>query len=64
MQNEGSISDSEMLRTFNCGIGMAIIVSAELATDTIDILTTAGETAMIIGDIVAGDAPPAVEFVE
>lgn len=64
MQNEGSISDSEMLRTFNCGIGMAIIVSPELAADTIHILTSAGETATIIGDIVAGEAPPAVEFVE
>jgi phosphoribosylformylglycinamidine cyclo-ligase len=64
MQNEGSISDSEMLRTFNCGIGMAVIVSPELATNTVDILTSAGETAMIIGDIVVGEAPPAVEFVE
>lgn len=64
LQNEGSISDSEMLRTFNCGIGMAVIVSPELAADTIDILTSVGETATIIGDIVAGEAPPAVEFVE
>ncbi|MEE9321059.1 MAG: phosphoribosylformylglycinamidine cyclo-ligase [Granulosicoccus sp.] len=51
LQNTGPISDSEMLRTFNCGIGMAVVVSENDAQAVVSMLENAGETACIIGTI-------------
>ena len=60
MQQTGDISDAEMLRTFNCGIGFCIVVSAADAEAAIAHLQTSGETAWKIGEIVARapDAEP------
>ena len=54
LQREGGIPDAEMLRTFNCGIGMVAIVPREEAEETAALLTGAGETVGVIGEIVAG----------
>jgi phosphoribosylformylglycinamidine cyclo-ligase len=40
-----------MYRTFNCGIGMVVVVAAEQAQLTIDSLTAAGEEVVVIGNI-------------
>lgn len=47
----GNVSDVEMLKTFNCGIGMAIVVPAGEADDILDRLTALQEDAWIIGEI-------------
>jgi phosphoribosylformylglycinamidine cyclo-ligase len=52
LQKHGKIEDAEMYRTFNCGVGMAIVVSREHARDTIAMLTAHGEQAFEIGQIV------------
>ena len=52
MQREGSIADSEMHRVFNCGIGMAVVVSAADADRALAHLRAAGEQAWQIGEIV------------
>jgi len=52
LQREGHISDAEVHRVFNCGIGMAVIVAAEDAVRACDFLNAAGEDAHRIGEVV------------
>jgi phosphoribosylformylglycinamidine cyclo-ligase len=54
IQASGRISDAEMRRTFNCGIGMAVIVGAADADAALARLGAAGEQAAVIGEVVAG----------
>lgn len=65
LQQRGNISQEEMLRTFNCGIGMAVIVAAEHTDRSIEVLETHGETVMKIGKITEADngSPPHVSYV-
>jgi phosphoribosylformylglycinamidine cyclo-ligase len=51
MQDQGNIDEQEMLRVFNCGIGMTIVVAAEDADRAVELLRHAGETAWRIGEI-------------
>ena len=41
---EGGIAQNEMLRTFNCGIGMIVIAAAKDAAAVTQAFTHAGET--------------------
>jgi phosphoribosylformylglycinamidine cyclo-ligase len=54
LQGEGNIADQEMLRTFNCGIGMVVAVGADNADRARHMLETAGETVFELGEIHAG----------
>jgi len=54
LQQGGSIVPEEMARTFNCGIGMAVIVSPENADDVSNALEGAGERVFEIGRIDKG----------
>jgi phosphoribosylformylglycinamidine cyclo-ligase len=47
----GNVEEHEMLRTFNCGIGMVIVVAAEYADAVTAQLTTLGETVSNLGII-------------
>lgn len=51
LQQQGNISDADMLLTFNCGIGMVVCVSPEHVAQTLAILDQQGETAFVIGEI-------------
>ena len=53
LQQRGKLSEDEMLRVFNCGIGMILIVAREQAEDVIDRLQALGERATRIGEIEA-----------
>jgi len=48
----GGVEAKEMLRTFNCGIGMIIVVDAENAKTVTDVLTREGETVVPLGRMV------------
>jgi phosphoribosylformylglycinamidine cyclo-ligase len=54
LQAQGNIEPEEMARTFNCGVGMAVIVSQDDANDVSQALEQAGETAFPIGRVEAG----------
>jgi phosphoribosylformylglycinamidine cyclo-ligase len=49
----GELSEYEMLRTFNCGIGMILIVNAAKAGKVMHALANEGELAVIIGKTIA-----------
>ena len=55
LQEAGNISEQEMLTTFNCGVGMLLIVAAEDVDDTLAALREQGEAPVEIGAIVAPD---------
>ena len=59
LQQQGNVTDTEMHRTFNCGIGMVVIMSAEHAPAAKKLLEEAGETVAIIGAIRAQQASEA-----
>ena len=52
LQQTGNVVPGEMLRTFNCGVGMILAVDANLADQVVEKLNTLGETAWVIGDVV------------
>ncbi|VVT13563.1 phosphoribosylaminoimidazole synthetase [Sphingomonas aurantiaca] len=54
LQAQGAIEPEEMARTFNCGIGMVVIVSADDAEAVIAALEAANETVFTIGSIETG----------
>jgi phosphoribosylformylglycinamidine cyclo-ligase len=51
LQQHGQITDAEMHRVFNCGIGMVVIVAAADAEAAMQLLTAAGEKVFAIGRI-------------
>ena len=53
LQEQGNVAEAEMLRVFNCGIGMVIIVAAADAESAAAKLHAAGETVWPIGRIAA-----------
>jgi phosphoribosylformylglycinamidine cyclo-ligase len=63
LQVQGNIAPTEMYKTFNCGIGMAVIVAAGNAQKAQELLASKGETVYQIGVIraqQAGEAPTIV----
>jgi phosphoribosylformylglycinamidine cyclo-ligase len=54
LQQGGRIAPEEMARTFNCGVGMAVVISPELAPLIIEMLDASGESAFEIGRIEEG----------
>jgi phosphoribosylformylglycinamidine cyclo-ligase len=62
LQSLGGIDPAEMLRTFNCGIGMTAIVAAEDADAVIAAFEEAGETAMRIGKLTIAHGPAVVVY--
>ncbi len=54
LQAQGNIEPEEMARTFNCGVGMAVVVAEADVADVTAALEAAGETVHRIGHIAAG----------
>ncbi|KPJ89465.1 MAG: hypothetical protein AMJ53_15715 [Gammaproteobacteria bacterium SG8_11] len=65
LQSQGGVEESEMWRTFNCGIGMIVCVRGEDAQRAFDLLQQQGEQAAFIGEIqsAAATESPFVQIV-
>jgi phosphoribosylformylglycinamidine cyclo-ligase len=58
LQENGNITTHEMYRTFNCGVGMVLVVPADQLDNSLNILKDLGENAWHLGEIqdaVAGE---------
>ncbi len=63
LQEAAGIQQTEMLRTFNCGIGMVVIVDTDDADAATKALTEAGETVYPIGRVTGyDDGAPAIRL--
>ena len=64
LKQAGNVADDEMLRTFNCGIGMVLVVEQALRDDVLRDLHDLDTPAIPIGDVVPSDSPePLVQYV-
>ncbi|MEM1364617.1 MAG: phosphoribosylformylglycinamidine cyclo-ligase [Pseudomonadota bacterium] len=52
LQHNGGVERREMLRTFNCGVGMVVVCSADAQADVRAVLEREGETVVALGTIV------------
>ncbi|NOQ88566.1 MAG: phosphoribosylformylglycinamidine cyclo-ligase [Gammaproteobacteria bacterium] len=55
LQENGNVEINEMYRTFNCGVGMVLIVNADAADAMISMLNQNGESAWQLGTVESGD---------
>ena len=55
IQSKGRISDHEMFRTFNMGVGMAVILSPQSVTRALHRMDEMGLKAWVIGEVTEGD---------
>lgn len=51
LQQAGSVSDAEMRRTFNCGIGLVMAVDPQVANPLMERLANEGEAPFVIGEL-------------
>ena len=55
LQEQGQVPTNEMYRTFNCGVGMVVVVPEAQVDQTLALLEASGENAFVIGAIHASD---------
>ncbi len=62
LARQAGIAEREMLRTFNCGLGLIAIVAPESAGHVIDAFQEGGEKAMRVGHLIAGEGEAKVTY--
>ena len=62
LQQTGNIQQQEMYRTFNCGVGMVLVVDASITDKCIQQLQNLGEKAWKLGQIVETSGDQSVIF--
>ena len=62
LARQAGIAEREMLRTFNCGLGLMAVVAEERAGHVIDAFQESGEKAMRVGGLVKGEGGAKVVY--
>jgi phosphoribosylformylglycinamidine cyclo-ligase len=62
LAEQGGIAELELLRTFNCGIGMIAIVKADAVEAVSEVLTANGETVTLLGDVIPASGDERVVY--
>ena len=63
LAREAGLPEREMLRTFNCGVGLIVVADAARAADVIASFNAEGETAFVIGKLQSAEgSEPAVRY--
>lgn len=62
LQGLGNIDTEEMYRTFNCGIGLVLVVTEADVERSLQCLQDSGEKAWVLGKIEKSDGPPTVSY--
>ena len=57
LQQAGNISEAEMLSTFNCGLGLLLIINEQDSATAVDLLRARGEHPVVVGEIVRAGTP-------
>ena len=64
LMEHGNIDETEMYRTFNCGVGMVVAVPEDRVEDSLSLLRNSGEQAWVIGHLAhKDDGEDAVQFI-
>ena len=53
LQEVGGVEDHELRRTFNCGVGMVVVVRSADVPAVLAALLNAGEDAFVVGELAA-----------
>lgn len=62
LAREGNVAEMEMLRTFNCGIGMIAIVKHDSLVEVMRVLTEAGESVVHLGEVIKSSSDNLVVY--
>lgn len=62
LASEGGVAEHEMLRTFNCGIGMIVIAAPQDAAKVTEAFVKAGEKTVALGEVVRVASEPRVIY--
>ena len=62
LAEQGGIAELELLRTFNCGIGMIAIVRPEKIEEVTAVLTESGESVALLGEVIPAEGEHRVVY--
>jgi len=62
LAEQGDVAELELLRTFNCGIGMIAVVEVDAVAAVTGILTDGGESVTLLGEVIPAEGEHRVVY--